>query len=57
MGKKARTKRGEQRAQGRKVDQSVLPPPAPALEDEVSSSRSLMTVWKLTSSSMDTLRI
>ncbi len=35
MGKKARTKRGEQRKQGRKLDKSIIPPPPPPVEDEV----------------------
>ena len=35
MGKKAKTKRGEMRAQGRKPDPKSLPPPAPPIEDEV----------------------
>ena len=38
MGKKAKTKRGEQRALGRKVDKSIIPPPPPPLDEEVSGT-------------------
>jgi len=41
MGKKAKTKRGEQRALGRKVDKSIIPPPPPPLDEEIGSARLL----------------
>jgi hypothetical protein len=36
MGKKARSATGIQKAQGRKVDKSALPPPLPPPSEEVS---------------------
>jgi hypothetical protein len=37
MGKKARSKTGQLKAQSRKVDKTTLPPPPAPVEDEVSS--------------------
>lgn len=45
MGKKAKTKKGEQRAQERKVDKSEIPPPPPPLEEEVSIEKQLKSPY------------
>ena len=36
MGKKAKTKTGQAKAQSRKVDKATLPPPPAAVSEEVS---------------------
>jgi len=41
MGKKAKSKAGQKKAQDRKIDKSTLPPPPPKPEDEVGSMKPL----------------
>ena len=48
MGKRAKSQKGAQKAQDRKLDVSTLPPPPKAVVDEVRISGSVLTLFPKT---------
>ena len=48
MGKRAKSQKGAQKAQDRKLDTSTLPPPPKAVVDEVRISGSVLTLFPKT---------